>query len=173
MRALWLPAVAFLVGCAGARPPLIRHIEPTSEISGLGFDALWDAVLALADEHEWELDEVDRARGVIMSENHDPRYVTAQIVLGDVPDLYERSFELDAAMDCGTEGWNEMYRDREASLAITVRATATGASITLDVTGRAYVWNGLTDRPTGRTVTCASTGVMEKALGDEIRRRVS
>lgn len=168
-----LAVLAVLVGCAGARPPLVRDIERTSEVSGVGFDAVWEALLALADEHEWNLDEVDRARGVIMSENHDPRYVTAQIVFGEIPDLYTRSFELDSAMDCGTEGWNEMYREREVSIVITVRGTATGASITVDAAGRAYVWNGFTDRPMGRTVACASTGVLEKALADEIRRRLN
>lgn len=143
--------VALASGCGVA--PVARQFDRTVTLPPTSFDATWNAVIDLFGDRTWPINTMERDSGII----------TTDWLL-----TYDRTYDY---MDCGRSTLLQHYADHQVRLNVTVSESKGALSVTVDTAMRAIVRNGY-DVAQG-TAACASTGLLEREVQDELRQRVN
>ncbi len=88
---------ALLTSMAGAAAPVAQACENSADYPGHTFNEVWDAIIDVIGDRDWEIDELERERGIIATDwmrdddlspdsNHYGRlFVVVQESNGDTP----------------------------------------------------------------------------------------
>ena len=145
----WLPAAVMLLASTGcATAPIARSFESLADYSGASFTEAWDLVVDVFGDRDWAIDNLERDSGSI----------TSQWTSDD--DISYR--------DCGRPGLRASFSNPMGRFEVVVREIDVGVSVRVTtswrVTKNTVSSIGLAD--------CLSTGVLERELHLELRRRL-
>jgi uncharacterized lipoprotein len=118
-------------------------------MSGSDFNTAWDAAIDVFAERLWPIYSLERASGLITTD-----WMTAH-----------RS-----EMDCGEAGLTNTHRDHEVRMSVVIREADSGSSLTVHTAARSARWDVINGSFRGM-VDCVSTGLIEREVHDDVRRR--
>ncbi len=145
----WLLTAVVLVAstaCAGA--PVARDFDDLADYRAVSFTEAWDIVVDMSGDLNWVIDTMDRNSGMITTE--------------------WTSNDDDSYRDCGSPGFRATDSDHAGRFDVAVRETDNGVSIRVTTS-----WRVIRNSANSISVVeCLSTGLLERALHDEVRRRL-
>lgn len=145
----WFPtAIMLLAATACASAPVARNFEDVADYRAVSFAEIWDIVVDMFGDRNWPIESSERDNGTISTEwtrNDDVSY-----------------------RDCGSSGFRATDSDPMGRLSAVVRETANGVSVRVTTSWR-VIRNSANSIS---SVECLSTGMLERELHDEVRRRL-
>ena len=145
----WFPiAVMLLASTACASAPVARDFDDLADYRAISFTEVWDVVVDISRDRNWAIDALERDSGTITTEwmsNDDVAY-----------------------RDCGSAGFRATDSDHLGRYSVAVRETDNGVSVRVATSWR-VVRNSANSIS---SVECLSTGMLEREIHDEVRRRL-
>ncbi len=148
----WFPtAIVLLASTACASAPVVRDIESFANYRGVSFTEAWDLVVGEFASRNWAIENLERDSGIITSE-----WASTE---GD----FYRSYR-----DCGSAGFRANFSNYRGRFHAVVREIDDGVSVSLTTS-----WEVTRNSANSiSSVECLSTGLLERNLYDEVRRRL-
>ena len=144
----WFPtAVMLLAATACASAPVARNFDDVADYRAVSFGEIWDIVVDMFGDRNWAIENSERDNGTISTDwtrNDDVSY-----------------------RDCGSSGFRATDSDHMGRLSAVVRETANGVSVRVTTSWRVT----RNSANSISSVECLSTGMLERELHDEVRRR--
>jgi len=130
------------------RPPVARDFDDLADYHAASFTEVWGVVIDVLADRNWAIDNLERDRGAVATD-------------------WMRDVDL-SYLDCGSPGLRASDNDYTGRFDVVVRETDNGVSIRVTTS-----WQVV--RSTSNSVgivQCLSTGILERELHDEVRRRL-
>jgi len=141
-------AVMLLAATACASAPVARNFEDVADYRAVSFAEIWDIVVDMSGERNWAIESLDRDSGTISTD-------------------WTRTDDV-SYRDCGSAGFRATDSDHMGRFSVLVRETANGVSVRV-----ATSWRVTRNSANSvSSVDCLSTGILERELHDELRRRL-
>ncbi len=145
----WFPTgVMLLASTACASAPAARDFDDLADYRAASFTEVWGVVIDVLADRNWAIDNLERDRGAVATD-------------------WMRDVDL-SYLDCGIPGLRASDTDYTGRFDVVVRETDNGVSIRVTTS-----WQVV--RSTSNSVgivQCLSTGILERELHDEVRRRL-
>ena len=146
----WFPTGVMLLASTACAswPPVARDFDDLADYRAASFTEVWGVVIDVLADRNWAIYNLERDRGAVATD-----------WMKDVDLSY---------LDCGIPGLRAVDYDHEGRFDVVVRETDNGVSIRVTTSWQAV-------RNTSNSigiVKCLSTGILERQLHDEVRRRL-
>ncbi len=145
----WFPAAVMLwAATACATAPVVRNFEDVADYRAVSFAEIWDIVVDMSGDRNWVIDSLERDSGIITTE-------------------WTSSDDL-SYRDCGTPGFRATDSGHMGRFSVIVGETTNGVSVRVTTSWRVT----RNSANSISSVECLSTGMLERELHDEVRRRL-
>ena len=145
----WFPtAVMLLAATACASAPVARDFEDIGDYRAVSFAEVWDIVVDMSGERNWAIESLERDSGIITTE-----WTSSDDV---------------SYRDCGSAGFRATDSDPMGRFSVIVGETTNGVSVRVTTSWRVT----RNSANSISSVECVSTGILERELHDEVRRRL-
>jgi hypothetical protein len=137
-----------LAATACASAPVARNFEDIGDYRAVSFAEVWDIVVDMSGERNWAIESLERDSGIITTEwtsSDDASY-----------------------RECGSAGFRATDSGHMGRFSVIVGETTNGVSVRVTTSWRVT----RNSANSISSVECVSTGILERELHDEVRRRL-